>query len=160
MLREAMSRSEVVSRPTGGATLAMLILVTGLVGMLLQQVERAAHAPHQAALARLLPATQAEVELTRARGALWLDTEAHLAQARRAAAAGEFDRAFRLARQARHEARLARNQFRLESARYALSLHRTSLAESDAARLAALIVAHDGHAAWSLARRLGVAGSE
>jgi len=97
----------------------------------------------------------AAVADARAWHALWLDTEALLVRSRRAFDRGRADDALRLAVRARREARLAVNQARLEAARYFLEHTARTIPAESGLRLAAHIRAHEGAAAYALARRLG-----
>lgn len=138
----------------GAAALVILSAVTTLLFLLVDGTQAAR--PLAEASARLQALAQADIDRARTLRALWLNTEALLASSRDAAAAGDYASALDHARKARREARLARNQARLEATRYALSLQRDRLAREEAVRLDALIAAHEGHAAYALARRLGV----
>lgn len=138
----------------GAAALVLLSAIATLLCVLVDGTHTAR--PLAEASGRLQSLAQADIARARALRALWLNTEALLASSREAAAAGDYASALDHARKARREARLARNQARLEATRYALSLQRDRLAHEAAVRLDALIAAHEGHAAYALARRLGV----
>ena len=97
----------------------------------------------------------AAVAEARAWHALWLDTETLLARARRAFDQDYHANARLFVARARREARLALNQARLEAARYFLEHGARDVPAASAARLAALVRAHEGAAAYALARRLG-----
>ena len=97
----------------------------------------------------------AAVAEARAWHALWLDTESLLARSRRAFDQGHPANARLFVARARREARLAVNQARVEAARYFLEHGAGDLPAASGARLAALVRAHDGAAAYALARRLG-----
>lgn len=138
----------------GLAGFASLTAIAATLLLLVTHTERAR--PLREASTRLQAVAQAEIDSARALRALWLNTEALLASSHESAAAGDYASALEHARKARREARLARNQARLEATRYALSLQRDRLAQEVAVHLDALIAAHEGHAAYALARRLGV----
>lgn len=97
----------------------------------------------------------AAVTEARAWHALWLETETLLARSRRAFDQGHPANARLLVARARREARLAVNQARVEAARYFLEHGAPGLPATSRARLDALVRAHDGAAAYALARRLG-----
>ncbi len=77
----------------------------------------------QDSLEEALQRAQAALEPCRALQCLWRDSEALLQQARDAAAAGERERALRLARRAARQGELAENQYRLERAKRCLERH-------------------------------------
>ncbi len=74
----------------------------------------------QGSLEEVLQRAQAALEPCRALQCLWRDSEALLQQARDAAAAGERERALRLARRAARQGELAENQYWLERAKRCL----------------------------------------
>ncbi len=97
----------------------------------------------------------AAVAEARAWHALWLDTESLLARSRRAFDQGHAANARLFVARARREARLAVNQARVEAARYFLEHGAHGVPAAAGERLAALVRAHDGAAAYALAQRLG-----
>lgn len=157
-LRVATPRRTTVKQRVGAAALVILSAIATLLCVLVDGTHAAR--PLAEASGRLQSLAQADIDRARALRALWLNTEALLASSREAAAVGDYARALDLARKARREAWLARNQARLEATRYALSLQRDRLARDATVRLDALLAAHEGHAAYALARRLGVVRGE
>ncbi len=138
-----------------GATAVLVALAVLTMGALARL--RSADAELQAAaFTRAQALAAAAVEAARAEHVLWLNTEFLLARAARRARSGDTPSALRLARAARHEAELARNQARLEAARYGLALGRAKLAAPARTALERVLHAHDGRAALALARRFGL----
>lgn len=148
------------SAVNGAIAMAVLVTITVLEASGLARLRHADPALQAASFTRAQALAAASVDAARREHALWLDTEALLKRATRRAAEGEFATALRLARRAHREASLARNQARLEAARYGLSLGRDALAESAVASLEHALHAHDGRRAYALAQRYGLLGAD
>lgn len=139
----------------GAAAFTVLLMICGLTAAGFARWREAEPGLHDA-YARTQALAAAAIDAARRERVLWLHTETLLARAARRAAAGDTPMALRLARAAHREASLARNQARLEAARYGLELGRSTLPSPAVSALERALHAHDGRAALALARRFGL----
>lgn len=137
---------------TGGTLITLTLLSAAWLGRIVGADARL----QAAAFERAYALAAVAVDTARREQVLWLHTEGLLLRAARRAAAGDTRPALRLTAVARREAVLARNQGRLEAARYALDLHRDALDATTIEALERAFRAHDGRAALALARRHGL----
>lgn len=144
----------------GTAALVVLVGIAVLTAGGLLRLREAEAGLQAAACVRAHDLAVTAIEAARREHALWLHTEALLSRASRRAQAGDFTAALSLTQAAHREAMLARNQARLEAARYGLSLGRQSLSAPAVAALERALHAHDGRTAFALAQRLGLVGAD
>ncbi|MGE3772480.1 MAG: hypothetical protein AB7I32_06105 [Gammaproteobacteria bacterium] len=140
----------------GTAAATLLVALAVLTAGALVRLRDADAGLQAAAFERAHALAAAAVDAARRERVLWLHTESLLLRAVRRAAVGDTPSALRLARAAHREAELARNQARLEAARYGLELGRATLAAPALTSLERALHAHDGRAALALARHFGL----
>lgn len=141
-----------------GWSVLIVIVMLGLLSVLFARTLAGTDAGKSEAFHRSLGITDAWIAQAFAWQALWLNTtelrNGALADFKR----GKLDAALAGSARAAREARLAVNQAQLEAARYFHSRHLASASSEQRRRhaaLAAMLAAHDGAAAYALARRLG-----